>query len=259
MIVFAAFTPHTPLLIPTIGGSSQKSMKETVRAMGRIGDDLRASKPDTIVTISAHAGQHEDAFSANLHDRYRVDLRDFGDLATTAEFEPNLSLIDAIQRAVRKVGIPFTLDSDSQLDYGSAVPLVTLRATCRVVPLSFSGKTPKDHFSYGKALKDLFANRPERIAVIASGDLSHALDSHAPAGYHKDGGAFDASVQQAIVQSAPSQLLSIDPSVVENASECGYRPLLILFGIVDQGVSRPEIYSYEHPFGVGYLVAHFRL
>ncbi len=272
MIVFAAFTPHTPLLLPPIGKESLQKMSSTADAMDRLGDELAASKPDTIVIISAHATQHDGAFSANLHDSYLVDLRDFGDLTTAAEFEPNLSLIDAIQRAVRRAQIPFTLDSDATLDYGSAVPLVALDANhllptpsvgsnsgCTIVPISFCNLSPKDHFAFGKTLKDVFANRKERIAVIASGDLSHALTSHAPAGFHREGEVFDAAVRQAVVQGSASQLLTIDEEVVEKAAECAYRSLLVLFGVLDQVPTEPEVLSYESPFGVGYLVAQFRL
>jgi len=271
MIVFAAFTPHTPLLLPPVGKESLEKLSSTSDAMDRLGDELRAAKPDTIVIISAHAIQHDGAFSANLHDSYVVDMREFGDLATTAEFEPNLSLIDAIQRAVRRAQIPFTLDSDATLDYGAAVPLVALGANrlpptpgvggeagCRIVPISFCNLSPKDHFALGKTLKDVFANRKERIAVIASGDLSHALTSDAPAGYRPEGEAFDAAVRQALVLGSASQLLKLDETVIEKAEECAYRPLLILFGILDQVPTEPEVLSYESPFGVGYLVAQFR-
>lgn len=258
MIVFAAFTPHTPLLLPPIGKETLERMSATADAMERLGEDLRAARPDTIVIISAHATQHDGAFSANLHDSYLVDMRDFGDLTTTAEFEPNLSLIDAIQRAIRRAQIPFTLDSDATLDYGSAVPLVALGVKAMIVPISFCNLSPKDHFAFGKALKDVFANRRERIAVIASGDLSHALTSDAPAGYRPEGETFDAAVRQAVVQASAAQLLTIDEEVVEKSEECAYRPLLVLFGILDQVPADPEVLSYESPFGVGYLVAQFR-
>ena len=259
MIVFAAFTPHTPLLLPPIGKDSLKRMSATSDAMDRLGDELRDAKPDTIVIISAHAVQHDGAFSANLHDSYLVDMREFGDLATTAEFEPDLALIDAIQRAVRRAQIPFTLDSDATLDYGTAVPLVALDVTAKIVPISFSNLSPKDHFAFGKALKDVFGSRKERVAVIASGDLSHALTSNAPAGYRAEGEIFDAAVRQSIIHSSAAQLLTIDEDVVEKAEECAYRPLLILFGILDQIPTSPEVLSYESPFGVGYLVAQFRI
>lgn len=262
MIVFVASTPHTPLLIPTIGKTARDQMKSTVAAMERLGDELYASLPETIVILSGHATQHADAFSANLHDAYSVDLREFGDLSTTREFPPDLPLIDALQRSVRRAGLGFTLDSDATLDYGSAVPLVTLLSPAfspRVVPISYGGLGPKDHVAFGRVLRDVLGNRRERVAVIASGDLAHTLSSDAPEGYRPEGKEFDDAVRRAIENSSVSQLLSMDDAIVSRAAECAYRPLLILFGMLEHLKTRPEILSYEAPFGVGYLVAQFHL
>jgi len=45
------------------------------------------------------------------------------------------------------------------------------------------------------------------------------------------------------------------------AGECGLRSFCFLLGILEaSGISwQPEILSYEGPFGVGYLVANFKL
>lgn len=262
MIVFAAFTPHTPLMLPPVGKDARDRLRDTVSAMERLQDELYAAMPDTIVVISAHATQHDEAFSANLHDEYRVDLSEFGDLTTTREFRPDLSLVDAIQRSVRRAGIPFTLDSDARLDYGSAVPLVLLTeqiGSVKIVPVSYGGLEPKEHHAFGRALKDVLSVRPERIAVIASGDLAHCLTSDAPAGFRPEGAQFDEAARHAVEAGSGSALLSIDQTVVERAAECAYRPLLVLFGILDNVRMRPEVLSYEAPFGVGYLVAQFHL
>lgn len=262
MIVFAAFTPHTPLLLPTVGKDARDRMKSTVTAMERLSDELYAAMPDTILVISAHATQHEDAFSANLHDTYGVDLSAFGDLSTSREFPPDLALLDALQRAVRHAGIHFTLNSEAMLDYGSTVPLVALTEglpRVKIVPVSYGGLSPKEHVAFGRVLKDVTDNRRERIAIIASGDLAHCLTSDAPEGFRPEGKEFDDALRQAVEQSSTSQLLSIDPQTVERAAECGYRPLLILFGALENARVRPEILSYEFPFGVGYFVTQFHL
>jgi len=262
MIVFAAFTPHSPLLVPSIGKEARSRLKQTIVAMKSLADDLYASKPDTIVMISGHAIRHETVFSANLHDEYRVDLRDFGDLSIDREFRPNLSLLDAIQRAVRRSGIPFTLDSDSRLDYGSAVPLMILTESIpsiSIIPISYGGLDPKEHLAFGRVLKETLSARHERIAVLASGDLAHCLSSDAPAGFRPEGAIFDETVRQSLASSSVATLLSLDQNIVEHASECAYRPLLILIGILERIRTRPEILSYESPFGVGLLVARFHL
>ena len=101
--------------------------------------------------------------------------------------------------------------------------------------------------------------RNERIAVIASGDLAHCLTSNAPAGFHPEGALFDEVARRSIESGLVSRLLTIDPNIVEKASECAYRPMLVLFGILENTRMEPEMLSYEAPFGVGYLVAQFHL
>jgi len=262
MIVFAAFTPHTPLLLPTVGKENLGKMKETALGMEKLSEELYASHPDTIVIISSHSARHEDAFSINLHDEYIADAKDFGDLQTAAEFIPDLPLIDRIQRALRKNGIAFTLDSDAVLDHGCAIPLLLLARNLphvKIIPISYSGLSPKDHAEFGRALKDVLTDSTKRIAVLASGDLSHCLSTDAPEGFHKAGPIFDRAIQAAVQDLSLSKLLSIKPETVEDASQCGYRPLLILMGTLERMQVWPEILAYEAPFGVGYLTAQFHL
>jgi len=262
MIVFAAHTPHTPLMLASIGKENRRKLEDTVVAMDQLAQELYAAHPDTLLIISSHATVHDTAFSCNLHDEYRTDFSAFGDLTTTHEFAPDLALIDAMQRSLRRGQVPFTLDSESTLDYGSSVALTMLAPRLpdiRVVPVSHSGLDAKTHFKFGQHLKDILTASNRRIAVVSSGDLSHCLSSAAPGGYKKEGEEFDASVVRAVESASASQLLTLDDALVREASECGFRPLLILLGILDGRSIESEILSYEAPFGVGYLTAQFHL
>jgi len=49
----------------------------------------------------------------------------------------------------------------------------------------------------------------------------------------------------------------MDIDFVEEASQCGYRSILILLGIMKNMDYAFKNYSYEGPFGVGYLVGNF--
>ncbi len=262
MIVFAAFMPHSPLLLPVIGKEHRKRLKLTLEAMKTLAEHLYTAMPETVVILSSHSTMHETAFSINLHDEYVTDLSRFGDLGTKGEFLPDLALMDAIQRSLRRADQPMTLDSDAALDHGTAVPLLLLTERLpeiRIVPISYSGLDAKAHAAFGRALRDVLEASPRRIAVIASGDLSHALSNKAPAGFHKEGKIFDDSVREAIVDSSLSRLLSLEPESVKTAAECAWRPLLIFLGLLEEKHGRPEILSYEAPFGVGLLVAQIHL
>ncbi len=262
MIVFAAFMPHTPLLLESIGKENRRKLKKTLEAVRRVGEGLRQAAPDAVMVISAHPTRHADAFSISVHDPYRADLSRFGDLGTEASFQPDLRLIDGIQRRLRRDGLPLTLDTDPALDHGASVPLLALFAggpAPKVVAVTYSGLDAKDHAAFGRALRDAIEAANERVAVIASGDLSHALDDRSPVPAVPEGKAFDDAVQRAVAGLSLSQLLSLDPRDVRAAEECAYRPLLILFGILDKIAAAPHVLAYEAPFGVGYLTADFTL
>ncbi len=261
MINFAAFTPHSPLLLDSIGKENVKYLSKTRASLTTLSVSLREAKPDVLFVISSHSLVHESAFSINLHDAYEVDFKEFGDHATHREFFPDLELITQIQRAARDAEIPFVLESYSSLDYGSGVPLLLLCEDVhpKIVPISYSGSDRKQHMAFGRLLKDVAIASHKRIGVIASGDLSHSLTSDAPAGFHAEGKEFDETMVRSIEQFSSSTLLSLDEHVVEQAAECALRPALILFGLLEHLPVRPEIHSYETPFGVGYLVAEFHV
>ena len=98
----------------------------------------------------------------------------------------------------------------------------------------------------------------DRSAIlIASGDLSHRLTPDAPYGFRPQGPLFDRLVIDALRSRAWEQIEALDPDLVEEAGECGLRPLAILLGAGRAAHLNSEVLSYEGPFGVGYPVVAF--
>ena len=89
---------------------------------------------------------------------------------------------------------------------------------------------------------------------MASGDLSHRLTPDAPAGFNPRGHHFDEQVVAAFHAGSAGDLLSIPESLLIAAGECGYRSLVVLFGVLSGRHYTTRVLSYEGPFGVGYLV-----
>ena len=262
MLVYAAFTPHTPLLIPEIGKDNIKKIEKTANAMQEIADDLYAMKPDTILFISGHGTRYPDAFSITLSDNYKVDLSEFGELTHEENYHPDMLLIDRIQRAFRHEKIPFSLHPEETLDHGTSIPLLLLGTKLpevRVVPVIYSELDAKTHFKFGQSLREIIEDTGRRVAVIASGDLSHCLTTDSPAGYNPNGEEFDAKIQELVTAGNAAGLIKLDDALIKDAAECGYRPLLIMFGVLDKINMKPVIHAYEAPFGVGYLTASFEL
>jgi len=259
-LVFAAITPHPPLLIPAIGQEAIKKVEKTKQALEKLEEDLYSTKPDVILLISPHGSYFDDAFTLNVHPEYETDLRQFGDLTTKLKFKGELHLSAILRESGKEKGVPIAMVSEEKLDHGAAVPLFYLTRhlpNVRLLPIGFSQLSWKTHFDFGYLLKEFITNTTKRIAVIASGDLSHALTTDAPAGFNPAGAEFDQKIQELLATNNIAGMLKLDPKFVENAAECGFRSFLILMGILSNMKYTYKIYNYEGPFGVGYLTANF--
>lgn len=262
MLNFAAITPHPPILIPSIGRENTKRLKKTTEAMEKLEKKLFEVKPDTIIVVSPHGPLLPDAFSINLNPEYRSNLQEFGDFSTKMEFKTNTALAFRIKELIEDKNIPLVLTSDGFLDHGAVVPLYFLTKRLpevSILPVGYSMLDFKTHFNFGDFLKEIILNEEQRIAVIASGDLSHRLTKDAPAGYSPRGKEFDEKLTALIANKNIAGILKLDEDLVEKAGECGLRSILILLGLLERINYVPEILSYEGPFGVGYLVANLKL
>ncbi len=261
MLVFSAICPHPPLLIPTIGKGNIDKIKDTVKAMKDLEKELYASKPDVIVIISPHGDIIPDAFSIILNSDYTIDFEDFGDFKTQLEFKSSPKLSLRIKERVED-HLPLVLSSTDKLDHGVGVPLYYLTQHLKnipIIPVYYSLLDYEKHFEFGVLLKKEIAKSQKRVAVIASGDLSHCLTKDAPAGYSPEGEEFDNKLIELLQEKDYKNILKMDNNFVEKAAECGLRSIIILLGIIDHYKHDIEIMSYEWPFGVGYLVANFKL
>ena len=98
------------------------------------------------------------------------------------------------------------------------------------------------------------------LLFVASGDMSHRLIRGAPAGYDERGPVFDRRVVELLSKGDFDSLEKLDDNLVQRAGECGLRSLIALGGFLGADASRnPQVFSYEVPFGVCYLVAGFGL
>lgn len=217
MISFACFSPHPPILLPSVGSKEDRlKLKKTLDALDYLRKEFDKAKPDEIIISSPHP------------------------------------------------------------DWGFNVPLFFLAKDFQgEMKTHLMGiETPEFYFEEGKKVyKSKIQKEPERaagwregwspkskIAVIASGDLSHCLKEDGPYGFHPDGPKFDKALIEFLKKKDIENILKLDDKYPE-AGECGLRSFCFILGILEaSGIEyQPKILSYEGPFGVGYLVANFKL
>lgn len=263
MIVFAAITPHSPLLLPTVGKKQQTKLKKTLAAMKQMEEDLYTVRPESIVIFTPHGQTLAEAFSIHVAERYETNFQEFGDFTTRKIFKANPLLIERLKHHVRftdSASHSLTLLIEDHLDYGAAVPLSLLAAhlpDVSIVPIFHSGLALASHFAFGKSLHEELTRSKKRIAVIASADLSHRLTDKAPGGYSPDGKKFDEAVVHAMKNQNYNALFGLESAAL-NAKACGLRTIMMLLGVLDGVNCSPELLSYEGPFGVGYLSVRYK-
>lgn len=261
-IVFAGIAPHPPIMVPEVGGTAIAEVRESIDAMARMTERIIASGAETLVLISPHAPLEPYAFVAYQGPQLHGDFANFRGATATVNAELDEELLDAIARMAAKQDYEVLRIEGYNLDHGTAVPLYFLQGNgwCgRVVALGYNFLSNKDHLRFGNSIRQAADSVGRRVAFIASGDLSHRLKPEAPAGYSSDAHLFDEEVVAALRDGAPERVINIDQDLRNRAGECGYRSMLVAFGVTEGLQPAPEVLHYEAPFGVGYVVAQLVL
>lgn len=258
MIVFSAITPHPPIIIPEVGGKENlKKVRKTILAMEKLREELERSKPDTLIVISPHAEMESSRFVINSSPVLRGSFVNFG-FDEIFDFKNNIEAIERITYFSNLSGIPTHLH-ESFIDYGALVPLyyLTKNIQPKIVHLAYSTLNHKMHYEFGKVLAKMCCEN-KKIAIVASGDLSHRLTTDAPAGYSKKGKIFDEKLINFLKTGKTREIINLDENLVEEAGQCGLRSIIILLGALN-GKYKFDLLSYEGPFGVGYLTATLKV
>ena len=201
-IIFAAISPHPPIILPSVGSlEDREKVKNTIESLKNLGKKLEELKPNLIIISSPHP------------------------------------------------------------DWGFNVPLFFLAKDFKgKIETYLTGlESPKFYFEEGKKVYREISS-VNKVALIASGDLSHCLKEDGPYGFNSDGPKFDKELIESLKKKDIERILKLDELYPE-AGECGLRSICFLLGILEVSGQnyQPEILSYEGPFGVGYLVANFKL
>lgn len=261
-IVYGCIVPHPPLLVPEVGGGREIEISATTKAMKELARRLAEKRPETVIVISPHGTMLYDSMGIATAKSLRGTMRDWGARSADHDFENDPDMVAALQAEASASGIPLDSigDREYNLDHGVMVPIYFLIEGMKgvpLVPLTFSMLPLSAHFSFGQAVRRAAERTGKRIAIVASGDLSHRLIRDAPAGYDPMGEVFDKTLIEAIQSYDVPAILNLDEQLIDRAGECGLRSIVILLGALDGLEVKPDVLSYEGPFGVGYLVASF--
>lgn len=259
-LVFAAITPHPPLLLPSVPASIRERLSATREAFAELERELYLAQPDVVIVISAHTGAFNHSFTINAHPEFISNFSEFGDQETKPVWRGAPALAVKISHLPGS-DVPVRLINDEVVDHGVGIPAYFLTEhlpQVKILPVGFSALQPKQHLDFGEHLKEVLSQSATRVAIVASGDLSHTLSARAPGGFNVQGKKFDHAVQELLFAKNTVGLATLDPHLIKAAKECGYRSILILLGALKNIDARFESLAYESSFGVGYLTGLFR-
>jgi protocatechuate 4,5-dioxygenase beta chain/2,3-dihydroxyphenylpropionate 1,2-dioxygenase len=246
-VVAAVACPHTPQLLVRPETEDRDLVLRVHAAYARVKRLLSDAKPDVIAVI---AGDHIEGFFLNAVPAFAVYAGatvsgQFGRYAYT------FPVHEPLARALLEQGIErefdLTYSQDVRLDYAFYVPLhFTMPAPAvPIVPLYVNvylppQPTPRRCYAWGRALREMLDARPERVALMASGGMSHypGTDRYASPDYD-----FDRQLLGALTAGRGADTARLTGEELDKSGNVELRTWITLLGAV--GDARADVVCYE--------------
>lgn len=268
-VVFGGLSPHPPIIVPEVGRGEADKAGETIEALQVFAKILKDSGAEVIVAITPHGTVFQDAVVINQVSELHGNLSQFNASQIALEYKNDLKLLhEIIHQAgllkVPAVGIDAELapkyKAQTTLDHGLMVPLYYVNKAgvkLPLVPVNMAMLPLEELYAFGVAVQRAAEKTGKKVAVIASGDLSHYLNEQSPYGARPEGKTFDEKIIELLKRLDILGIVHLDPVWCEKAGECGLRPIVMMLGALDGLAVKAEVHSYQGPFGIGYGVATF--
>ena len=263
MAIMAAFmVPHPPMIVPEIGRGSEAQIRETTLAYEKVAEEIAALEPDTIIITSPHSVMYSDYFHISPGRKAKGSFADFRARQVQFAEEYDEELVDRICLEALEEHFPAgTLgERDSKLDHGTMVPLWFIRRKYsggKIVRIGLSGLPLTDHYRLGMLISRAVDALGRKAVFVASGDLSHKLQTYGPYGFAEEGPEYDRRIMEDCSKGEFGNLLTYEEAFCEKAAECGHRSFVIMAGALDGMAVRSCALSHQDVTGVGYGICTF--
>jgi AmmeMemoRadiSam system protein A len=257
-VVCAVLMPHAPILVPEVGGKRGAAAQASGQAMREAAACVMRFRPETVVLISPHSPRRRRAFGLWAGEPLQGSLAQFNAPDARVSLPNDGPLGRAIVTEAKTRDLATWMIEDQTLDHGALVPLWFLAEAGWAGPtLVFGLNYPEDGgvSPLGEAIAAGAQACHRRIAIVASGDMSHRLTPGAPCGFHPQARQFDETFIGLIRAGDYHGVGKMDPELRELAAEDAVDSTLVAAAAVDWRATGHKVLNYEGPFGVGYGVA----
>ncbi len=258
---FCGLLPHPPIIVPEVGRGRLGDCMSTVDACRDFASRMMATAPDRLFMVSPHSPRQGGAFGIWAGARLRGDLGRFSAPGSAVDLPNDPEMAAALANEAERQGLGTWSIPEEPLDHGAVVPLWFLVEAGWDGPTCLASlpwhATPEVMEAFGRALGAAAAACAGRAALVASGDMSHKVKPDAPAGYHPRAIEFDHALTDLVRGGRLEAIGGIDAELRDLAAEDAADSSQIVAAAIGYRPHAHEVISYEHPFGVGYLVAIF--
>jgi len=257
-IVFAAATVHAPQLFTYPPSEDKAQLDADIAAMRELGKNLDEIKPDAVLVIGS---DHLETFFLSAVPTFAIVG---GEKSKAAFARKSYALLihgftEELVNDLVNDGFDMTYSQDAELGHafaavyewvieGRSLPVIPVFVNTYLPPLP----SPQRCVALGQAIAEIIAERPERVAIIASGGLSHY-----PGTWKYPQPAFDFD-HWAIAKMEKGQHDALLDLTVEQLDEVGNTemlPWMILFGAI--GNIPGELLTYQPTWHHGHAVIRF--
>jgi aromatic ring-opening dioxygenase catalytic subunit (LigB family) len=263
-LVFAGGCSHVPDLLARPEIDPPDSVARLLDGYHRLGAELSRAKVDTvIVTADCHFQSFDTgAFVVGVGARHAGSMAFFKRPDIALEVQGDSQLAADIVKAVRQEGLEVEESPAVALDHGLIVPLQCLKLdpSVKVVPIITQPARTFSPFgarAFGGVLRGVVQASGKRVAMLATGGLSHWLD---PGKFGAFDLEFDSYILGMLEAGRGYDLGNLEPYPLLDHGQYEFLNWLIMLGLVGPGV-RGERLAYEpmEASGGGWAVVHMKL
>ena len=261
MAIVASFVvPHPPLIVNEVGRGREKEVEKTIQSYEQIAKEIEALKPETIIISSPHTRCYQDYFylSSGI---LKGDFSTFGARNISFEETTDEELASEIEKIAYEEKFPAGRIPESvELDHGTMVPLYFIRkqySKSKILVVGLSGLSLENHFHLGQIISEAVNHLNKKVVFVASGDLSHKLQTYGPYGYAKEGTIYEERIQNTLTNADFQELLEYEEDLLEKSAECGHPSFAIMAGAWNHKKVKSTFLSHEDITGVGYGIWTF--
>jgi 2,3-dihydroxyphenylpropionate 1,2-dioxygenase len=258
-IVWSASTVHAPQLLTRPPQENQAQLEASIAAMAELGAGLDETRPDALILVGI---DHVETFFPGSVPAFAMVT---GSTAT-AEFAGHAynipihqELATALLNGLIAADIDVTYTHEALLGHAFATPLEYVHASrlIPIIPLFVNVYLPplpstRRCFALGQAIAKIVADRPERVAILASGGMSHYPGTSK---YFDPEYAFDQWLLQELEEGRIDSLLNLTGVDLDETGNTEMLTWLVALGATS--VDHGELLTYQPTSHHGHAVMRF--